>query len=370
MPNVLNTNIPLQARGPNIGNALKAFSEQRQIGQRNALLQRQQENEVADREFRKSEAEANRTFRQSEAVRAQSNTDRSFNLAERGLKLKETAADRKRKVTDFFLGKLMDGRKQGVSVTGTISQSSAPSSAQEAAALSLASGDVSGAAKLLMDAEQNSPRAVSNRAEAQALGTGFAKQRNKIQESGQRAQKRLFTIEALEKANQKATTGAFSGGRLTAGRVLNAFGVDPGTFGINPNLPASEFMNSQSLNVVLDFIAQTKGAISEREMDTFANASPGLQNSRAGNEVMLRVMRAVAERERHIAQGVSKLGAGQFNASVLNQIQQEAQRAVPFPSLTIQDADAGGGSQSQLRELLLEKQRRSSRSQQADVVGF
>jgi len=82
MANTLRTDIPLQARAPNVGNALAAFTQQQQIGQRNALIAQQQEERSEDR-----------AFRREQASRAQANADRSFSLSKERLDIAKSNAE-------------------------------------------------------------------------------------------------------------------------------------------------------------------------------------------------------------------------------------------------------------------------------------
>lgn len=49
-----------------------------------------------------------------------------------------------------------------------------------------------------------------------------------------------------------------------------------------------------TMKAVMDWIKQTKGAISEKEMDLFTQAAPGLSKTKAGNRLMLQTMREAA----------------------------------------------------------------------------
>src|SRR3990167_6044587 len=54
------------------------------------------------------------------------------------------------------------------------------------------------------------------------------------------------------------------------------------------------------MNFVFDWIKETKGAISEREMDAFTRASAGMRNSKAGNDLILNIGIRVEERKQEL----------------------------------------------------------------------
>ena len=56
-----------------------------------------------------------------------------------------------------------------------------------------------------------------------------------------------------------------------------------------------EMFLRNSMKSVTDWIALTKGSISDKEMDAFVAASPNLQNTRAGNLLILETMKAAAD---------------------------------------------------------------------------
>ena len=50
-----------------------------------------------------------------------------------------------------------------------------------------------------------------------------------------------------------------------------------------------------SMKSVTDWIQKTKGSISDKEMDSFIAASPSLQNTKAGNLLILTTMKNMAQ---------------------------------------------------------------------------
>jgi hypothetical protein len=66
----------------------------------------------------------------------------------------------------------------------------------------------------------------------------------------------------------------------------------------------AEAMRSKGMDFILQLISNTKGAISEKEMEAFKQASASLANTKEGNEMILNLSRSVAERMKAEAEAV------------------------------------------------------------------
>lgn len=83
----------------------------------------------------------------------------------------------------------------------------------------------------------------------------------------------------------------------TGGELVGSFRTFLSTLGIeSPEGAANtEQFRVNAMTSVMDWIAQTKGAISEKEMDMFIAASPSLTKTREGNKLILQTARKVAQ---------------------------------------------------------------------------
>lgn len=102
------------------------------------------------------------------------------------------------------------------------------------------------------------------------------------------------TVKMLRNANSRTGyTGPGGGVYDAVDSTLEQFGV--------PSLPGDAgsraTMRSGGLDVALQQVQKTKGAISNAEMALFMAASPGLQNTPAGNAALLDMIDAIAERQ-------------------------------------------------------------------------
>ena len=115
-----------------------------------------------------------------------------------------------------------------------------------------------------------------------------------IYESADMADAQIGTIDqSLSLLDQ----GIFTG---TGGEWVSGLKSALATFGIaEPDLAAGEEMfRVNSMKSIMGWVAQTKGAISEKEMALFAKAAPSLSKTEAGNRLMLQTMRKAAEFKR------------------------------------------------------------------------
>ena len=73
--------------------------------------------------------------------------------------------------------------------------------------------------------------------------------------------------------------------------------ISGGRVGLPGSPGARAQMKSGGLDVALQQVAKTKGAISNAEMNLFMSASPGLQNTPQGNAVLIEMIDAIADRQ-------------------------------------------------------------------------
>lgn len=99
-------------------------------------------------------------------------------------------------------------------------------------------------------------------------------------------------IDVMEKALDSTYTG-FGGEAVASINTVAAL------FGMNEQEAANaELFRSKSIDQVLAFVQKTKGAISNREMELFIAAAPGLGRTREGNKKLLSVAKSFAEFEK------------------------------------------------------------------------
>ncbi|PHS03816.1 MAG: hypothetical protein COA78_17240 [Blastopirellula sp.] len=114
------------------------------------------------------------------------------------------------------------------------------------------------------------------------------------QESAASSTKLLDAIKAMRGAvDNSGYTGPGGGVYDTVDNVMES--VLP--FSLPGNSGARAIVKSGGMKFVLDQVQDTKGAISNKEMDLFAAAAPGLSQTKEGNRVLLDIAEAVAKRQ-------------------------------------------------------------------------
>lgn len=219
----------------------------------------------------------------------------------------------------------------------------------DAARLAAASGDLSGAAKIMADQQINAPNAVARREQAKVTGKKRAELRAALEEAAVNASSTIARLDGMEELNGKTATGIFAEGRLTIGKLLQAAGLPEDTFGISGDVGAAEAFRSLTTNQAMSLVQQTKGAVSDAEMKMFTASVPGLVNTRDGNQMIIDFMRTSTLRQREIGRAVSKIDIGNFNADTLIQMQDAAREKFPIPNFEavtvdnpVSDNQAGG----------------------------
>jgi hypothetical protein len=104
----------------------------------------------------------------------------------------------------------------------------------------------------------------------------------------------------LKLLNEGVPTGTGQDAALMAKKMANAFGAD---FDVSNQ----ELFKSKIEPMLMDFIANTKGAISDKEMDVFASWSAGLSKTPEGNRKILNAMKKAANNVIEVNELLSKM---------------------------------------------------------------
>jgi hypothetical protein len=108
-------------------------------------------------------------------------------------------------------------------------------------------------------------------------------------------------IKVMREAQKRAGYTGIGGGVYDAAdQVMET--VTGGRIGLPGSPAARAVIKSGGLKFVLDNVQATKGAISNKEMDLFAQAAPGLSTTPEGNKVLLDIAEKVADRQIQRAQ--------------------------------------------------------------------
>jgi hypothetical protein len=114
------------------------------------------------------------------------------------------------------------------------------------------------------------------------------------------ADKVLDDVNSMLSLVNKADTGTFVESKLALKKAALAMG-----FSVNEKEIATlEAMKSKGMDFILQRISKTKGAISEKEMNAFKEASASVANTPEGNRMILALSSRVAERMKAEAEAV------------------------------------------------------------------
>lgn len=110
--------------------------------------------------------------------------------------------------------------------------------------------------------------------------------------------KLAYALDTLN-ANPDLMTGTGANAVQFFKKMAVSLGVAPEQV---QNVSDAEVLSQVATEAALNYVNQTKGAISDKEMTTFAQAAPGLTHSREGNKQLLEMAIKIADRQNEMAQ--------------------------------------------------------------------
>ena len=120
------------------------------------------------------------------------------------------------------------------------------------------------------------------------------------------ADKNLTQIRRARQLLERTNPGQLAGVTLGVKRFMKAVGMDPEALGITDDTGAAEALQSLGVDFALQRVQETKGAVSNAEMDLFMQAAPGLARTREGNLLMLELGEKLATRAQSVSREVNK----------------------------------------------------------------
>ena len=112
-------------------------------------------------------------------------------------------------------------------------------------------------------------------------------------------QKALYYGNTIDQSLGFLDSGLYTG---TGAETVNKFKQFGMAFGmVDPGATATaEQFKVNSMKAIMAWVQKTKGAISEAEMELFANASEGLARSKAGNKLILMTAKSLADYQKNL----------------------------------------------------------------------
>lgn len=140
-------------------------------------------------------------------------------------------------------------------------------------------------------------------AEAKGVGGFYADIYKDTQNQGLSAQSQKARINRAKQLLANIETGTLTPTTATVkGAFRDLMGPEAlNALGIKDDTPVADALRSLGTQFTLGFVDQTKGAISNAEMDLFQKASPGLANSTEGNMLILEMAGGITDRQQKVA---------------------------------------------------------------------
>ena len=137
------------------------------------------------------------------------------------------------------------------------------------------------------------PDAASKKSTAKGLSSRYETSTNDLRE----ADSILVNVQQMLELVGKVDSGKFAETKMEIAGAMKSLGFDID----ERSLATAQAMRSKGMDFILQRIAKTKGAISEKEMDAFKKASASLENTPEGNRMILDLAAKVAERNKYVA---------------------------------------------------------------------
>jgi hypothetical protein len=118
----------------------------------------------------------------------------------------------------------------------------------------------------------------------------------------------LNSLPAINQSLTLINDGLYTGTLGEMASDFNKLSTSLGFAPVDANVGAEQF-RVNSMKSVMDWIALTKGAISEAEMNAFAAASPGLSRTREGNRMILTTAKKAAQWKQNRSQAYDAIYA-------------------------------------------------------------
>ena len=133
------------------------------------------------------------------------------------------------------------------------------------------------------------------------VGKGLADEFTGVQNAASAAQDTLNLVNTAGSYLEKIETGAITPTLVGIKSFAKSFGVDLDALGLKDDVASAEAFRSISGQFLMDFIAKTKGSVSDSENKLFQSFSPGLGNTKEGNKFLLDIASRKAKRDRDLA---------------------------------------------------------------------
>ena len=142
-------------------------------------------------------------------------------------------------------------------------------------------------------------------------GSQDAKYIGNLNEKANTAQEHMTRYEMVNALSKNVNSGAYGEQLLALAKFGKRLGINTdwitrtdenGNVGLRDGIASAETMEVLQVQFTLDKTQKTKGAISDREFQTFSQTSPGLSMTPEGIQMLTTVNKALSERDIQVAE--------------------------------------------------------------------
>jgi hypothetical protein len=134
------------------------------------------------------------------------------------------------------------------------------------------------------------------------MGKYMADEYSGIQKSGREAHTNIARLQRAKALVQRVNTGALKPTGIAIKRVIKDLGYDLENLGFKDDVGVAEALKAVSTDLTMDTVQRTKGAVSNKEMDLFAQVAPQLSNSPEGNLLIIEMAIKLHQNSLKVAQ--------------------------------------------------------------------
>jgi len=145
----------------------------------------------------------------------------------------------------------------------------------------------------------------------QERGAADAKYIQSLNEKAETAQENIGRYDLVSVLSQNVNSGAFGEQLLSLAKAGKRLGINTdwitrtdanGNIGLRDGVASAETLEVLQVQFTLDKTQKTKGAISDREFQTFSQTSPGLSMTPEGIQMLSTVNKKLAQRDIEVAE--------------------------------------------------------------------
>lgn len=135
----------------------------------------------------------------------------------------------------------------------------------------------------------------------ETMGKTMADEYSAIQTAGRDSHTNIARLQRAKALVQRVNTGAMKPTATAVKRVIKDLGYDLEKLGFADDVGFAEALKAVSVDLTMDTVQKTKGAVSNKEMDLFAQVAPQLSTSPEGNLLIIEMATKMHQNAQQVA---------------------------------------------------------------------